>query len=157
MGGNIRIVLWLCAHSCVMLCALVFPRHLIRLGAEQCLFGESLTERSEQAQGLETRLLPLSPPSFVSVSLHTYICTSPSHSSVIPFLRPRASQCPAATKGLPKQHTAFQPESQQSVRVCLLREMICGWGDAGTHLLMAFHHCCALLAAWHACVSINHA
>lgn len=117
-------ILWLCAHSCVMLCALFFPRHLIRLGAEPCLFEESLTERSKYAQGLETSLTVSLPnplhPLCLSLSTYTYVrVLHPTHSSASPFLRPRFSKSWAATWGSSPKHTALQAASpHQSEFIC---------------------------------------
>lgn len=104
----------------------------------------------------------------LSPHIHMYESFTQLHSFVIPFLRLGASNCPAATRG-PSSQRAHSSAGWISAALTLFTGCgVEGWGWSGgwwwgeapdTHLLMgllAFHHCCALLAAWHVCVSINH-
>lgn len=59
---------------------------------------------------------PPPPPLCLSLSTYTYVRVfHPTHSSAIPFLRPRASKRPAAAEGLPQQHTVLQAESHAAI------------------------------------------
>lgn len=96
------------------------------------------------------------PPLCLSLSMYTYVrVLHPTHSSVIPFLRPRASKCRSGSSQA--AHSSAGWISHSNLQVCLLGGMMCGGGAPDTHLLMdllTFHRCCALLAVWHVCVSV---
>lgn len=158
-------IMALCSFMCDALCS-VFPKMSNQAWSWTVPFWRIFNWKVKISTrpGDKSRCLSLPshphPPLCLCLSAYTYVqVLHPTHSSVNPFLRPRASKCPAASQGLPKQHTALQAESHEAIWRFVywgLEGMICGWGAPGTHLLMgllAFHHCCALLAAWHVHVS----
>lgn len=155
-------VLALCSFMCDALCS-VFPKTSNQAWGWTVPFWRTFNWKVK----ISTRLGDKSrcpappprprPPLCLSL-IHMYESFT-QHVHLIPFLRPGASKCPAATRGLPKQHTALQAESHTAICKFVyrgLRAMIHARGAPGTRLLMgllSFHHCWALLAAWWGCVS----
>ena len=161
-------IMALCSFMCEALCS-VFPKTSNQAWGWTVPFRRifnwkvKISTRPEVSLSLSLSPIPC-PPLCLCLSAYTYVrVLHPTHSSAIPFLRPRASKCPAASQGLPKQHPALQAAAHAAICEAVFgglgSGLICGPGAPGTHLPMgqlAFHHCWAQLAAWRVRVSINH-